>query len=282
RRRCVAGAASDPPPRLPCARGRPSVAPSLVAGLLLIGVLGLSGPATAQPDPEGRRYLEMGVEGAIKGKRPAAPYAFLPVTRPNYRSEDYYSRLVIAPTYLEGELVKDRMLGWTGHAFGLGVSGGLFPYGFDDFRDGTYLAGRSFTGSGGSFYLAYYPHLELWDTLPLQGQVRLGATYVGYDKGGSTDSGFQLPQATPLYHARLGVPLGGKPPEPLPKVALGLSAWYEARYRVHADPYGLPGAEDTLEHWTDRAWVRFDLVATVAETHTLSLTATAGTTTQTD
>jgi len=278
----VAGAASDPPRRIPCARGRPSAAASLVTGLLLIGVLGLSGPVTAQPDPEGRRYLEMGVEGAIKGNGPAAPYAFLLWTRPNYPSEDYYSRLVIAPTYLEGELVRDRVLGWTGHAFGFGVSGGLFPYAFDDFRDGTYLAGRSFTGSGGGFYLAYYPHLELWDTLPLQGQLRLGATYVGYDKGGSTDSGFQLPQATPLYHARLGVRLGGKPPELLPKVAFGLSAWYEARYRVHADPYGLPGAQDTLEHWTDRAWVRFDLVATVAETHTLSLTATAGTTTQTD
>ena len=277
----MAGVASDPPHRAR-ARGGLAAAPVLAAGLILAGVAGPASLAGAQPDPEGRLNLELGLEAAAKGNAPVSPYAFLLWTRPQYPAEHFYSRLVLAPTYLEGELVRDQVFGWTGHAVGFGLSGGLFPYGFDDFQEGRYLPRHSFTGSGGGFHLAYYPHVELADSLPLQGQLRLGATFVGYDKGADTASGFQLPQETPLYFGRVGVRLGGRPPELLPTVALGLSLWYEARYRQHADPYGLPGARDSLEHWTDRAWGRLDLIATVAETHTLSLTATAGTTTRTD
>jgi hypothetical protein len=190
--------------------------------------------------------------------------------------------LVIAPTYVEGELDRDRVFGWTGQAVGFGLFGGFLPYGFDDFQDGRYLRRQSFTGSGGGIALGYYPHVELGGGLPLQGQLRLTASYVGYDKGSDTAQGFQLPRATPISRGRVGVRLGGKPPELLPKVALGLSLWYEGTYRQEAASYGLPEARDLLEHFTDRAWGSLVLVATVAETHTLSLTATAGTSTQTE
>src|SRR5207249_3509345 len=99
-------------------------------GLILAGVAGPASLAGAQPDPEGRLNLELGLEAAAKGNAPVSLYAFLLWTRPQYPAEHFYSRLVLAPTYLEGELVRDQVFGWTGHAVGFGLSGGLFPYGF--------------------------------------------------------------------------------------------------------------------------------------------------------
>jgi hypothetical protein len=111
----------------------------LLAVLLLGIVAGLPPPAAAQPDPEGRANLEVGVEGPLKGNGPVNPYAFFLWSRPNFPAPELYSRLVIAPTYVEAELDRDRVFGWTGQAVGFGLFGGFFPYGFDDFQDGRYL-----------------------------------------------------------------------------------------------------------------------------------------------
>ncbi len=274
----MAGAASDARPgHVPA-----GAAVGVLAVLLLASLPGLPPEVTAQPDPEGRANLEVGVEMPAQGNGPLSPYAFFLWSRPHFPAPDLYARLVVAPTYLESELVRDRILGWSGHAVGLGITGGLFPYGFDDFQRGQYLGRRSFTGSGGEARLSYYPHVELGGGLPLEGQLRLAVGYVGYDKGTDTADGFQLPRETPVYRGRVGIRLGGRPPELLPTLALGVSVWYESSYRQDAEPYGLPTARDALAHFTDRAWGRLDAVATIARTHTLSLTAAAGTSNRTD
>jgi hypothetical protein len=151
---------------------------------------------------------------------------------------DLYLRIVFTPTYhLTGELVRDR---WPadGHAFGLG--GGLFPYNFEEFREGDHKNRESFYGHGGEPTLSYYRRVKIADLLPIEAQARLRPQHVVYDKSSSTASRFRLPADTPIYTGRVGVRVGGEPPELLPDLALELSLWYEISYRQNAEPYGFP------------------------------------------
>ncbi len=258
-------------------RTRPRHTGPLALALLLV----LARPAAAQPDPEPRANLEVGVEGPLRGESTLAGYAFLLWNRPHFPADDESLRVVIAPTYLESELVRNDWP-WGGHAVGLGISGGGFRFGHEEFRRGQHLEGESFWGHGVEVPLSYYPGTTIAGVLPLEGQIRLTPGYHVYQRSLGTRDHFELPPDSELLTGRLGLRLGGVPPELLPNLALEASIWYEATYRAHAGRYGLAERPQELEHLTHRAWARLAAVLTPARGHTIEVATTAGVTADTD
>jgi hypothetical protein len=232
-------------------------------------------PARAQPDPEPRAYLEVGTEVPLKGNAPVNGYAFFLWNRPNFPEPDQYLRVVIAPTYLLSELVVDH---WPfgRHAVSIGLNGGGIRYGHWEYRDGSYKAEESFWGHGGELPLSYYAGTKLFDQLPLQGQIRFTPSFIVYQDNFDTSDRFDLPPDTGLLTGRVGLRLGGVPPELLPKVALEASAWYEATYRTNTGTFGFPERPQDLESLTQRSWGRLAGVFTPAEGHTVEAVLTAG------
>jgi hypothetical protein len=245
-----------------------------LAGLVLLSLLAAT-HAGAQADPEERKYLEVGTEIPLKGNAPVNGYAFFLWNRPNYPNEDQYLRVVVAPTYILSELVQDH---WPfgRHAVSIGLNGGGIRYGHDEFRNGNYKEEESFWGHGAEFPLSYYAGTKLFDKLPLQGQIRVTPSFVVYQDSFGTSDNFRLPEDTGLFTGRVGLRLGGVPPELLPRIALEASAWYEATYRTNTNSFGLPDRQEPLESLTQRAWGRLAGVFTPTEGHTVEVKATAG------
>jgi hypothetical protein len=253
--------------RLPGHRAR-------LALVVLVPLLAAA-PARAQPDPEPRAYLEVGTEVPLKGNAPLNGYAFFLWNRPNFPETDQYLRVVVAPTYLLSELVQDD---WPfgRHAVSIGLNGGGIRYGHWEYRDGSYKGEESFWGDGGELPLSYYASTKLFDKLPLQGQIRVTPSYLVYQQSLDTANRFELPPDTGLFTGRVGLRLGGVPPELLPKLALEASAWYEASYRTNTGTFGFPERPEPLESLTQRAWGRLAGVFTPAEGHTIDVLFTAG------
>jgi hypothetical protein len=256
------------------AASRPAQHLVRLAALALVSVLAAA-PARAQPDPESRSYLEVGTEVPLKGNAPLNGYAFFLWNRPNFPETDQYLRVVVAPTYLLSELVQDH---WPfgRHAVSIGLNGGGIRYGHWEYRDGSYKGEESFWGDGGELPLSYYASTKLFDKLPLQGQIRVTPSYLVYQQSLDTANRFELPPDTGLFTGRVGLRLGGVPPELLPKLALEASAWYEASYRTNTGTFGFPERPEPLESLTQRAWGRLAGVFTPAEGHTIDVLFTAG------
>ncbi len=252
-----------------------------IAALVLAGCLGQAASAAAQADPQRRANLEIGAEGPLRGDGPLAGYAFFLLNRPHFIDDDFYLRVIFAPTYFMADLVRDR---WPadGHALGIGLAGGFFPYNFEEFRSGQHRERESFWGHGGETTLSYYRRTSLFERLPVEGQLRLRPQLVVYQHGMDTDSRFRLPADTVLYTGRAGIRVGGVPPELLPELALEASIWYEPSYRTEAGPFGLPERPQETEHFTQRAWARVGGVFAVSRGHTVQGFFTAGTTEDTD
>jgi hypothetical protein len=129
---------------------------------------------------------------------------------------------VVAPTYLTGEIIRDR---WPaeGHAVGLGIDGGGFQNNFNDYRNGVLEKLESFWGHGAGASLSYYwRQVKIAGVLPLEGQLRLRPEYTN---GSKTDSAFVRPADSGIYSVRAGLRAGGIPPELFPKEALEVSLW---------------------------------------------------------
>jgi hypothetical protein len=238
-------------------------------------LVGPAGEATAQIDPDPRTNLELGAEGPLRGDGNSTGYAFLLWNRPHFLEEDLYLRIVFAPAYLTGELVRDR---WPadGHAFGLGLGGGFFPYNVEEFRRGDHKERESFYGHGGEATFSYYRRLKIADLLPIEGQLRFRPQYVVYQRSSDTDRRFRLPADTPIYTGRVGLRVGGEPPELLPDLALELSLWYEVGYRQHAEPFGYRDAPVVTEAHTEQAWARLGGIYSITRTQTIRAFLTAG------
>jgi hypothetical protein len=254
---------------------------ALAPVLLTAALLGIAATASAQVDPEPRANLELGAAGPLRGDGPIAGYAFFLWNRPHFMDEDWYLRVILAPTYARTELVFDRWP-WDGHAIGVGLAGGFFAYNVDEFRQGSHIQQESFWGHGAELPLAYYPRVMIADVLPIEGQIQLRPQYVVYQRNGDTSGHFRLPEDTPIGNARVGVRLGGVPPELFPELALELSLWYEASYRQNAAPYGFVDRPEPLEHFTDRAWARAGGIVRLPAGHSLQAFVTAGTAEHTD
>ena len=245
-----------------------------LAGLVLFPVF-VTLPAFAQPDPEPRAYLEVGTEVPLKGNAPINGYAFFLWNRPHYPNPDQYLRVVVAPTYLLTELVQDH---WPfgRHAVSIGLNGGGLRYGHEEYRDGSYKEAESFWGHGAELPLSYYAGTKLFDKLPLQGQIRVTPSFIVYQDSFDTAERFELPPDTGLVTGRVGLRLGGVPPELFPKVALEASAWYEAAYRTETGTFGFPERPEELESLSQHAWGRVAAVLSPADRHTIDVFLTAG------
>ena len=211
----------------------------------------------------------------MKGNAPINGYAFYLWNRPHFPEPDQYLRVVVAPTYLLSEFVQDH---WPfgRHAVSIGLNGGGLRYGLDEYRDGNYKEKESFWGHGVELPLSYYAGTKLFDKLPLQGQIRVTPAYIVYTDSFNTSSRYELPPDTGLITSRVGLRLGGKPPELLPKLALEASAWYEATYRTETGTFGFPESPESLESLSQRAWGRLAAVLAPADGHTVDLLVTAG------
>ena len=148
--------------------------------------------------------------------------------------------MVVAPTYLLTEFVQDH---WPfgRHAVSIGLNGGGFRFGHEEYRDGTYQAEESFWGHGAELPLSYYAGTKLFDKLPLQGQVRVTPAFVVYQDSFRHRRPTSSCRRTPgSSRAGWDSASAGVPPELLPKLALEASAWYEATYRTNTGTFGLP------------------------------------------
>ena len=251
---------------------------------LLLSALSLTwtGAATAQLDPERRTYIEAGLTKAARGDGPFDGYGFVLLNRPHFPSPEWYFRLVVDPTYLTSELVRDR---WPaeGHAVGVGIDGGGFQNNFNEFRAGEFLKTESFWGHGAGASVSYYwRQWKIAGVLPVEGQLRLRPQYAAYTKGWNTDAAFVLPADSWIYTVRAGLRAGGSPPELFPKRALEVSIWHEASYRDTAGRFGLPAQPQETQHFTQKTWARAGGIFTPWLEHTVSGFLTGGVAEQTD
>ena len=242
----------------------------LVAAPLLTASL-----AWSQADPEPRAYFEAGTDIALKGNAPISGYAFFLLNKPNYPQPDQYLRVILSPTYLQSEFVQEHWpFGPTG--LGIGLNGGGIRYGHWEYRDGVYKGEESFWGSGAELPLSLYTGTKLFGLLPLEAQIRATPSFVVYQDSLDTSDRFVLPQDTGLFTGRVGLRLGGVPPELLPTLAVEVSAWYEATYRTNTGTFGFPDRPERLEELSQRAWGRVAAVFEPLDGHHVELTVTAG------
>jgi hypothetical protein len=207
-------------------------------------------------DAESRTYIEGGVEVPLKGNGPTTGYGYLFYTRPHVLAEDLYLRLVVPPGYFISELILDHFPSQNS-ALGVGVSGGFFAESFTQFRDGRYESAESFTGDSAGGTLAYYLRgPKIFGRLPIEGQIRANPKYVWYDRNDGTSRYFRLPENTAIYDMRVGVRLGGVPPELFPNAAIEASVWHIFSYRDNAGHYGFAQELQETDHFTQRTWTR--------------------------
>ena len=207
-------------------------------------------------DDETRTYIEGGVEVPLKGNGPTTGYGYLFYTRPHFLAEDLYLRLVVPPGYFISELIFDHFPSQNS-ALGVGVSGGFFAESQTEFRDGRYESAESFTGDSAGGTLAYYLRgPKIFGRLPIEGQIRVNPKYVWYDRNDGTSRYFRLPENTAIYDMRVGVRLGGVPPELFPNAAIEASVWHTFSYRDTAGHYGFAQELQESDHYTQRTWTR--------------------------
>jgi len=207
-------------------------------------------------DGESRMNFELGAETPLRGNGPLTGYGYFFYTRPHVLDEDVYLRLVIPPGYLISELILDH---WPSRnsAVGVGVSGGLWAESQAEFRDGRFEKKESFSGhSAGATFAYYLRGPKIGGRLPLEGQIRANPKYVWYDRTNDTSGRFRLPENTAIYDGRVGIRLGGVPPQLFPDVALEVSLWHAVSYRDTAGRYGFAEHPQETEHLTQRTWTR--------------------------
>src|SRR6266542_1497669 len=196
--------------------------------------------AHAQLDPEPRQLLHLGVNQSLHDDGPQAHYLFYYWNMPNVPSTNRVLRLVLAPTYLDGELGLKGALG-ENTDLGLGVFGGGFAYNYDEVRQGNYFRDESFDGHGGGANVSVYHLFNPGSTVPLNGLVRATVGYRTFDSTDDTAKTFVLPNDQPFITLRTGFRFGGHEPVLGPRLAMEVSAWYELEHRTDAASYGFAG-----------------------------------------
>lgn len=242
----------------------------LCAGALLPGI------ARAQVDPEKRQLFQFGYNQSFQGLGPIAGYAFYYLNLPDWPRERQTLRLAIAPVYLDSELAFREALG-PQTDLTLGVAGGGFADGHSEVRGGRFIKDESFNGHGGEISSSVYHLFNPGDRIPLNGIVRAAFHYTEYERSSRTVAGFTLPPDTGSFRARAGLRWGGREPLLTPSVAMELSAWYEADFRLNSGRYGLAGDRAT-ERQSHLFWARALLAYRVPERGDyFSVNITAGT-----
>ncbi len=230
---------------------------SLLFGLALTAAW----TAEAQLDPEARQLLHLGINQPLHDDGPEARYLFYYWNMPDVPSTNQVLRLVIAPTYLDGELgFKGILDGNTD--LGVGLFGGGYDYEYDEVRGGNYYRNESFDGHGGGADVSLYHLFNPNATVPLNGLARATVDYRTFDEGHDTAKNFDLPKSQPFISFRTGFRYGGIEPILLPRLAFEASAWYELQHRTDSGSYGFNG-DRKLEATSHQFWSRLQLHYTI-------------------
>lgn len=222
--------------------------------LLLAVVLGAAAPAVAQVDPERRRLLQLGYDQPLSGPGPLGAYFFYYMNQPRFVRPDTTLRLTLAPVYADSEVAMARGPG-PGDFVGFGLAGGGLADGYSEVRGGRLFKGESFDGSGVKATASLYRTLNPGREVPLNLVARVGGHAAVYSKRSDTRADFTPAPDHGEYFLRLGLRLGGSPPELMPARAGEVSVWYASYLRDHSGPYGLSG-DRTLERFTQLFWSR--------------------------
>ena len=225
-----------------------------VIGLAAAIIALTSAPAHAQMDPARRFQLEGGYEQGLGQPGPKAPYFFAYLNRPGVLGSSSTLRLAIAPVYLDGELGLKNAFGRYADA-GIGLSGGGYAFGQTEVFRGDEKRGESFIGHGGGPSISVYPHFGKLGPAPLNGVLRVAASYADYRRNSATAPQFVLPPNEWTAMFRAGLRYGGQPPGLDRAPAMELSAWWESREREHSIPYGYNG-DRVAQGQTNLYWWR--------------------------
>ncbi len=218
-------------------------------------------PAHAQLDPEPRQLLHLGVNQSLHDDGPKAHYLFYYWNMPDVPSTNRVLRVIMAPTYLNGELGFKGLLG-ANTDLGLGVFGGGFDYEYDEVRRGNYHRDESFDGHGGGANVSVYHLFNPGARVPLNGLLRTTVDYRSFRDGRDTADNFELPDNQPFITLRTGFRYGGQEPVLFPRLAMELSAWYELEHRTDDGRYGFSGdrrLDATSHRFFGRAQLNYTL-----------------------
>ncbi len=230
--------------------------------------------ASAQIDPEKRRLIQFGHDKAFSGPEPPASYIFYYINQPHFVRKDLTLRLAIAPVYLDSELgVSGDPEKGDGVTFGL--AGGGWADSYYEVRQGSYHREESFTGDGGTISMSYFKNLTPQLKIPVNVVARAAAHIMFYERRSETLAGFELPDDHGEYSARLGLRIGGVPPELIPKQEAELSFWYAPYVRDHAGTYGIDG-DRRLNRTTELYWTRLRFAYTLQSRSRFDVSAEGG------
>jgi len=208
-----------------------------LAALLLCAA---AAPALAQIDPEKRQLIQVGLNQALDRRGPLAAYAYYHLNVPNFFSPKRSLRLVLAPGYADSELAFAKALG-AKTDLGIGLAGGAFADSHTEIRQSRYIKGESFKGDGVRGSVSAYHDFPQIGPVPVAGILRAEGHYAKFVRDKTTDPLFAIPEPQTEFNTRAGVRFGGREPFLSPNVAMELSTWYEARYRLDPMSYGYAG-----------------------------------------
>jgi len=211
----------------------------------------------AQLDPEPRQLLHLGVNQSLHEDGPQAHYLFYYWNMLNVPSTNQVLRLILAPTYLDGQLGFKGLLGENTDLV-LGAFGGGYAYDYDEVRRGNYYRDESFEGHGGGANVAVYHRFNPEAKVPLNGLLRATVDYRTFRDGHDTADNFVLPENQPFITLRAGFRYGGQEPVLFPRLAMEISAWYELEHRTDDGGYGF-AADRRLEATSHRFFGRAQL-----------------------
>lgn len=237
-------------------RTRPYLQACFLAGLCCFAPT-----AGAQIDPDKRQLVQLGYNHPLVGEAPLNAYGYFYFNQPGLWRTNLTLRLAIAPVYMDGELGISQALG-PRTDLGIGFAGGGFAESYFEFRQGEWIEEESFTSHSGGAGLSVYHLFNPDSQIPLNLVLRAAPHYNAYEDDEDTDPAFALPEDQWSYRFRGGVRWGGREPLLSPRLAMEVSAWYEAEMRTEPGAYGYAG-DRQVEEWTHKLWGRALLIYTV-------------------
>lgn len=226
------------------------------AVLVVLGAVARRGEA--QIDPVQRDLIHLGWNQPIEGHAPLGAYGYYYLNRPEFVRSNLTLRAAISPVYMDAELGLSEALGPRTDV-GLGMAGGGFAYSYDEIRSGKWYHEESFSGHGAAVGASVYHRFNPEARIPLYGVVRGQFAYATYLRDDLTAPDFDPPRDQPMPVMRAGVRLGGQEPKLEPDLALELSGWYEAQFRVSSTAYGYAG-DRRIEEVSHLFWGRAGVI----------------------
>lgn len=193
--------------------------------------------AFGQIDPFKRELVQFGYNQSLIGAQPLTGYAFYYNNRPNFlQNSNLTLRLAIAPVYVDSEFGISHALGEYTDV-GIGMAGGAYSDNYYEIRKGKYFKEESFKGDSVTPSVSIYHLFDPGRRIPLNGLLRVefhNAFYIPDENAPN----FVLPRNQNEINIRTGFRFGGKQPVLVPDLAMEVSLWYEAQFRLEPNSYG--------------------------------------------